>query len=138
MLAYLVVFVSQCYIEILDYGYPQKTDSGILKTYITQQGIRAQVCPVMYTVLMLLPNTVHLFLTVLSYKDHKECIVVESLLYFMLSIPCVHCRALKNRSKLQARLLDRSAGEEKASNIERMNFFWMPLSQSTFLCHSKV
>ena len=30
-------------IEILDYGYPQKTDSGILKTYITQQGIRAQV-----------------------------------------------------------------------------------------------
>lgn len=29
--------------EILDYGYPQKTDSGILKTYITQQGVRAQV-----------------------------------------------------------------------------------------------
>lgn len=28
--------------EILDYGYPQKTDSGILKTYITQQGIRGQ------------------------------------------------------------------------------------------------
>lgn len=33
--------------EILDYGYPQKTDSGILKTYITQQGVRSQVhCPV--------------------------------------------------------------------------------------------
>lgn len=30
--------------EILDYGYPQKTDSGILKTYITQQGVRSQVC----------------------------------------------------------------------------------------------
>ena len=29
--------------EILDYGYPQKTDSGILKTYITQQGVRSQV-----------------------------------------------------------------------------------------------
>lgn len=28
--------------EILDYGYPQKTDSGILKTYITQQGVRSQ------------------------------------------------------------------------------------------------
>ncbi|XP_064384823.1 AP-2 complex subunit mu-like [Halichondria panicea] len=28
--------------EIVDYGYPQKTDSGVLKTYITQQGIRAQ------------------------------------------------------------------------------------------------
>lgn len=28
--------------EILDFGYPQKTDSGILKTYITQQGIRTQ------------------------------------------------------------------------------------------------
>ena len=29
--------------EIVDYGYPQKTDSGVLKTYITQQGIKAQV-----------------------------------------------------------------------------------------------
>ena len=29
--------------EILDYGYPQKTDSGILKTYITQAGVRSQV-----------------------------------------------------------------------------------------------
>lgn len=28
--------------EILDYGYPQKTESGLLKTYITQQGVRAQ------------------------------------------------------------------------------------------------
>ena len=30
-------------VEILDFGYPQKTDSGILKTYITQQGIRSTV-----------------------------------------------------------------------------------------------
>ena len=29
--------------EILDFGYPQKTDSGILKTFITQQGIKATV-----------------------------------------------------------------------------------------------
>ena len=29
--------------EILDYGYPQNLDSGILKTYITQQGVRTQV-----------------------------------------------------------------------------------------------
>ena len=29
--------------EVLDYGYPQKTDTGILKTYITQTGIRTQV-----------------------------------------------------------------------------------------------
>lgn len=29
--------------EVLDYGYPQKTDSGVLKTYITQQGIRTTV-----------------------------------------------------------------------------------------------
>ncbi|XP_063726817.1 AP-2 complex subunit mu-like [Symsagittifera roscoffensis] len=26
--------------EVLDYGYPQNTDSGILKTFITQQGIK--------------------------------------------------------------------------------------------------
>ena len=31
-------------VEIIDYGYPQKTDSGILKTYITQQGVKTQVC----------------------------------------------------------------------------------------------
>ena len=29
--------------EVLDFGYPQKTDSGILKTYITQQGVKSQV-----------------------------------------------------------------------------------------------
>uniref|UniRef100_A0A1I8IXT5 MHD domain-containing protein n=1 Tax=Macrostomum lignano TaxID=282301 RepID=A0A1I8IXT5_9PLAT len=28
--------------ELLDYGYPQNTDTGVLKTYITQQGVRAQ------------------------------------------------------------------------------------------------
>ena len=30
--------------EVLDYGYPQNTDSGILKTFITQQGIKTTVC----------------------------------------------------------------------------------------------
>ena len=27
--------------EILDFGYPQNTDSGTLKTFITQQGIKS-------------------------------------------------------------------------------------------------
>lgn len=42
----LPLFLSLSYTltEILDYGYPQKTESGLLKTYITQQGVRAQVC----------------------------------------------------------------------------------------------
>nr|XP_026694569.1 AP-2 complex subunit mu isoform X2 [Ciona intestinalis] len=29
--------------EVLDFGYPQKTDTGILKTFITQQGIKTQI-----------------------------------------------------------------------------------------------
>lgn len=29
--------------EILDFGYPQNTDTGILKTFITQQGVKSQV-----------------------------------------------------------------------------------------------
>ena len=29
--------------EILDFGYPQNTDVGILKALITQQGIKSQV-----------------------------------------------------------------------------------------------
>ncbi|XP_015781160.1 AP-2 complex subunit mu [Tetranychus urticae] len=28
--------------EILDFGYPQNTDTGILKTFITQQGVKSQ------------------------------------------------------------------------------------------------
>lgn len=28
--------------EILDFGYPQNTDTGILKTFITQQGVKTQ------------------------------------------------------------------------------------------------
>lgn len=27
--------------EILDFGYPQNTDTGVLKTFITQQGIKS-------------------------------------------------------------------------------------------------
>jgi hypothetical protein len=30
--------------EILDFGYPQNTDPGVLKTFITQQGVRTAVC----------------------------------------------------------------------------------------------
>lgn len=36
------VLIYELFDEILDYGYPQRTDTGILKTYITQQGIRTQ------------------------------------------------------------------------------------------------
>lgn len=36
MISYLI------YLEILDFGYPQNSDVGILKTYITQQGIKSQ------------------------------------------------------------------------------------------------
>ena len=35
--------------EILDYGYPQNTDTGILKTFITQQGVKSQVCEILLT-----------------------------------------------------------------------------------------
>jgi len=30
-------------VEILDFGYPQHTDMGVLKTFITQAGIKSQV-----------------------------------------------------------------------------------------------
>lgn len=29
-------------IEILDFGYPQNSDTGVLKTFITQTGIKSQ------------------------------------------------------------------------------------------------
>ena len=35
--------------EILDYGYPQNTDTGILKTFITQQGVKSQVREILLT-----------------------------------------------------------------------------------------
>ena len=38
-------------IEIADYGYPQKTDTAILKTFITQQGIKSQVSYLLLKVL---------------------------------------------------------------------------------------
>lgn len=31
------------YTEILDFGYPQNSETGALKTFITQQGIKGQV-----------------------------------------------------------------------------------------------
>lgn len=38
-------FIRQLYFvnfqEILDFGYPQNTDTGVLKTFITQQGIKS-------------------------------------------------------------------------------------------------
>lgn len=38
--SYLLMFV---YSEILDFGYPQNSETGALKTFITQQGIKGQV-----------------------------------------------------------------------------------------------
>lgn len=44
-------------LEILDFGYPQNTDTGVLKTFITQQGIKsatkeeqAQITSQVYTI----------------------------------------------------------------------------------------
>lgn len=37
---YLSMFVRA---EILDFGYPQNSETGALKTFITQQGIKGQV-----------------------------------------------------------------------------------------------
>lgn len=34
--------------EILDFGYPQNSETGALKTFITQQGIKSQV-PELYS-----------------------------------------------------------------------------------------
>jgi AP-2 complex subunit mu-1 len=36
------------FIEILDFGYPQNTDPGVLKTFITQQGVRTAVSNTFY------------------------------------------------------------------------------------------
>ena len=36
-----VVLIYKVLDEILDYGYPQNTDTGVLKTFITQQGIKS-------------------------------------------------------------------------------------------------
>lgn len=33
--------ITFAYLELLDFGYPQNTDTGILKTFITQQGIKS-------------------------------------------------------------------------------------------------
>ena len=35
--------------EILDFGYPQNSETGALKTFITQQGIKSQVLPCIAT-----------------------------------------------------------------------------------------
>lgn len=38
---YFSLFFSSICKEILDFGYPQNTDTGVLKTFITQQGIKS-------------------------------------------------------------------------------------------------
>lgn len=39
----VIVFLFALTIEILDFGYPQNSETGALKTFITQQGIKSQV-----------------------------------------------------------------------------------------------
>lgn len=40
---HLISYVfNRIFSEILDFGYPQNTDTGVLKTFITQQGIKSQ------------------------------------------------------------------------------------------------
>ena len=40
---FLGVDSSLPFAEILDFGYPQNSETGALKTFITQQGIKSQV-----------------------------------------------------------------------------------------------
>lgn len=40
LISYAYLFVQT---EILDFGYPQNSETGALKTFITQQGIKGQV-----------------------------------------------------------------------------------------------
>lgn len=37
----LISIFDWSFVEILDFGYPQNTDTGVLKTFITQQGIKS-------------------------------------------------------------------------------------------------
>lgn len=36
-----IYYIVYWFLEILDFGYPQNTDTGVLKTFITQQGIKS-------------------------------------------------------------------------------------------------
>ena len=37
----IIILIIIYYAEILDFGYPQNSDTGVLKTFITQQGIKS-------------------------------------------------------------------------------------------------
>ena len=41
--SWFLVSRSPSSVEILDFGYPQNSETGALKTFITQQGIKSQV-----------------------------------------------------------------------------------------------
>ena len=66
--------------EILDFGYPQNTDTGILKTFITQQGVKSQV-NICYLITVIL-NIVLVLFSVMRYnfcrrKEIKKKIFVN-------------------------------------------------------------
>ena len=64
--------------EIADYGYPQKTDTAILKTFITQQGIKSQVSfVVLFIVLMI--STINIPKISVYVGKTEEVILVQSL-----------------------------------------------------------
>lgn len=83
ILLFTAIFVS----EILDFGYPQNTDTGILKTFITQQGIKSQVSSILT---LMLPS--FLGNASMLYADffpptllRKQCLYLKSIFLFFIS-----------------------------------------------------
>lgn len=90
MLSTLIYYMAKFWIwfnlEIADYGYPQKTDTAILKTFITQQGIKTQASLFSFQTYEWKKKEIMLF------KDHY--------LLIRASIWLVHFRFFFNRPHL--------------------------------------
>ena len=87
--------------ELLDFGYPQNTDTGVLKTFITQQGIKSTS---RYT----------LFKWVIDHCNEWSQYVIQN--NFILG---------KNKRLLPAKSPVKLVGDVKASNIEETSSSWM-------------
>ena len=89
--------------ELLDFGYPQNTDTGILKTFITQQGIkstsREEQQAITSQVIKIHPSQVGVFSKLVSFSKFLNDFLPRS------------------RVKLD--------GEEKASSTDGTNSFSM-------------
>lgn len=46
---YFRLIIHVAFSEVLDFGYPQNTDPGVLKTFITQQGIKTAVSLIFFS-----------------------------------------------------------------------------------------